>query len=85
MDKIFSTRIDEAVSKRVTDLSRRLGISKKALIERAVRELAERIEDEEETDVFTETCGAWRREETAAETVRAARQRFGESMERHQS
>jgi predicted transcriptional regulator len=83
MDRVFSTRIDETVSSRVADLSRRLGISKKALIERAVRELAERIDSDDGTDVFSSTCGAWQRDETAEETVRAARQRFGESMERH--
>lgn len=83
MDRVFSTRVDEAVSNRVTELSRRLGISKKALIERAVRELAERIDADGGTDVFAETCGAWQRDETAAETARAARQRFCESMERH--
>ena len=39
MDKIFSTRIDEAVIKRIGLLSQKLNISKKALIEQAIIQL----------------------------------------------
>ena len=82
MDKVFSTRMDEAVSRRLGDLARRLGVSKKAVVERALRELAQRVDEEEGTDVFAATCGAWQRDESPDETRRAARERFEESMER---
>lgn len=82
MDKVFSTRMDESVARRVRELAYRLGVSKKALVERAIRELAERLETEEGTDVFDASCGAWMREESPDEIAEVARKRFSESMER---
>jgi len=52
------------------------------VVERALRELAQRVDEEEGTDVFAATCGAWQRDESPDETRRAARERFEESMER---
>jgi hypothetical protein len=65
-------------------LAARLGISKKAVIERAILTYSKQVELEEDTDVFNQTCGAWRRKEPAEQTVEHARQAFRHGMNRHQ-
>ena len=47
MDKIMSTRIDEAVIRHIGMLAKKLGTSKKAVLENAVRYYAEKIESEQ--------------------------------------
>ena len=84
MDKIFSTRVDEAVIHRIGSLARRLRTSKKRVIEKAVETYAAQVEREQKSDVFEETCGAWHRKETPQQTVERARAAFRRSMERHQ-
>ena len=83
MDKIMSTRMDEAVIRRIGLLAKRLGTSKKAVLENAVRYYAEKIEAEQGFDVLTHTFGSWQRDETAAETVQAIKDTMRESQERH--
>jgi hypothetical protein len=85
MDKILSARVDEAVLRRIGMLAQRLGTSKKAVIEAAIREYAERIEPEHGIDVLAETHGAWKRGEPPARTAQRARQAFRDSMRRHRA
>ena len=85
MDKILSARVDESVVDRIGSLARRLRTSKKKIIESAIEMYAVQIDKEQEFDVFKNTCGAWRREESARETVAKARKAFQRSMQRHQS
>jgi len=82
MDGVFSARVSEAVVRRIGALARRLRVSKKAIIERAILELAERVEGEEEMDVLDHTHGVWKRKERPAETVAGARRAFRDSMTR---
>lgn len=83
MDKIMSTRMDEAVIQRIGMLAKKLGTSKKAIIEEAVRNYAEKIEVEQGVDVFSQTCGSWQREESASDTVRSIKSTMRKSQERH--
>ncbi len=83
MDKIMSTRIDEAVIRHIGLLAKRLGTTKKAVLENAVRYYAEKIEAEQGFDVLTHTFGSWQRDETAAETVQAIKDTMRKSQERH--
>lgn len=83
MDKIFSTRIDEAVYKRIGQLSHKLNISKKALIERAITHYSGILDINAEIDPFQQTLGAWNRSEKPEETIKNARKAFQKSMERH--
>ena len=83
MDKIMSTRIDEAVIRRIGLLAKRLGTSKKAVLENAVRYYAEKIEAEQGFDVLTHTLGSWQRDETAAETVQTIKDTMRKSQERY--
>ena len=84
MEKIFSTRLDSAVLSRIADLSKRLRIPKKSVIEKAVGLLAAQVEEETKMDVFDRTCGAWDREESAAELVRKSRDAFNTAFARRQ-
>ena len=84
MDKIFSARVDEAVIRRIGGLARQLKTTKKAVVERAVRMLAEVVEEENGLDVLEQTLGAWQRKESPAKTVERARKAFRRSMTRRQ-
>lgn len=83
MDKIMSTRMDEAVIQRIGMLAAKLGISKKAVLENAVRQYAEKIEAEQGFDILTHTFGSWERDESAAETVQSIKHAMRKSQERY--
>lgn len=83
MDKIMSTRMDEAVIQRIGLLAKKLGTSKKAVIENAVRHYAEKIEADQGIDVLAQTFGSWQRDESAAETVASNKNAMRTSQERH--
>ena len=83
MDKIMSTRMDEAVIRYVGMLAKKLGTSKKAVLENAVRHYAEKIEAEQSFDVLTDTFGSWQRDESVAETVDTIQDTMRKSQERY--
>jgi hypothetical protein len=83
MDKIMSARIDEVVIRHIDLLAKKLGTSKKAVIENAVRHYVEKIEAEQGFDVLTHTFGSWQRDETAAETVQSIKETMRKSQERY--
>lgn len=83
MDKIMSTRMDEAVIQRVGLLAKKLGTSKKAVLENAVRYYAEKIEAEKGFDVLTHTFGSWQRDKSAVETVQTIKDTMRKSQERY--
>ena len=79
----MSTRIDEAVIRHIGMLAKRLGTSKKAVLENAVRYYAEKIEAEQGFDALTHTFGSWKHDESAAETVSAVKDTMRKSQERY--
>ncbi len=83
MDKIMSTRMDEGIIQRIGILATKLGKSKKAVLEEAVLLYAEKIESEQNIDIFSHTFGAWQREEPADETVRHVKEMMRKSQERY--
>jgi len=83
MDKIMSTRMDEAVIRHIDMLAKRLGTSKKAILENAVRYYAEKVEAEQGFDVLTDTFGSWQRDNSAAETVQTIKDTMRKSHERY--
>jgi len=85
MDKVFSTRVDESVVRRIGSLARRLRVSKKKIVEDAVRTYAAKVGEEERQDVFEQTSGAWRRKKSAEQLVADARKTFRKSMGRRRS
>lgn len=84
MDKIFSSRVDESAIHRIDTLSRQLKISKKAIIEEAIKLYAQKIDKENDFDILEETLGAWHRKEPPDKTVSKTRKTFNNSMNRHQ-
>ena len=84
VDKILSARLDESVVNRIGSLARRLHTSKKKIIETAIEAYAAQVDKAQDFDVFEHTCGAWRRKESARETVAKARKAFQRSVQRHQ-
>lgn len=84
MDRVFSARIDDAVYKKITDLSKKMHTSKKAVIENAIKLLGEQLEQDNKTDIFIETSGIWKRKELPGETVSKVKTTFRNSMHRYQ-
>ena len=83
MDKIMSTRIDEAVIRLIDMLAKRFGTSKKAVLENAVRYYVEKIEAEQGFDVLTHTFGSWQRDKSAAKTVHTIKETMRKSQGRY--
>ena len=83
MDKIMSTRMDESIIQHIGMLAKKLGTSKKAVLENAIRYYAEKIEDEQGFDVLSQTFGSWKRHESAAETVHSIKDTMRKSQERY--
>ncbi|MCX6348806.1 MAG: ribbon-helix-helix protein, CopG family [Candidatus Aureabacteria bacterium] len=84
MDKILSARLDESAVSSLDSLARRLRSSKKKILEQAIKQFAAEIDRAQKFDVFRETHGAWRREESAECLVKEARRAFRDSLQRHQ-
>jgi predicted transcriptional regulator len=84
MDKVLSVRVDETAIDELDRAARKLGVSKKQLVEEAIRLRVRETNQDDATDVWAETCGAWKRRESAGQLVRKARRVFTAAMERHQ-
>ena len=85
MQKIFSTRLEEATINEIERLSRRLGISKRRFLEDAIGRHARELNahDAPGRDIWSETLGAWRRREKMETTIRRARRAFQRGFSRH--
>jgi len=85
MQKIFSTRLEEATINEIERLARRLGISRRQFLEDAVDRHARELnaEDAPGRDVWSETLGAWRRSEKVETTIRRARRALQRGFNRH--
>jgi hypothetical protein len=75
--------MDEAVIRHIGMLAERLGTSKKAVLENAVRYYAEKIEAEQGIDVLTHTFGSWQRDQSASETLAAIKAAMRKTQERY--
>ena len=82
MDKVFSTRLDEAVLDELNRVTRRLGVTKRRFLEEAIQLRARQSGAAGKADVWAETLGAWRRRESAPAIIRRARTEFRRSLER---
>lgn len=82
MDKVFSTRLDEAILSELDQLARRLGVSKKQILEDAIRSRANELQAAGVADVWALTFGAWKRRESPATTVRRGRRALEASLTR---
>ena len=85
MDKIFSTRVDEALVRQISAMAHELRTTKKAIVEAAIQAYAKTIAEEKHTDVLEQTLGAWRRKEAPEQTVERSRAAFRKAMQRRHS
>jgi hypothetical protein len=83
MDKVFSTRLDEATLDELDRVTRRLGVTKRRFLQEAIRLRARQPDATAGADVWAETLGAWRRPERAPATIRRIRKQFQRSFQRH--
>ncbi len=83
MQKIMSTRIDESVLALIDRIAREKNLSKKTIVEEAIKNFWQKIHDEKDVDFFQNSFGAWKRDESTEETVRKSRLAFNQSMHRH--
>ena len=81
MDKVLSTRVDEAVARTLDDLAASLRIPKKRIVEDAIRLYSETLEHK--ADPIDASFGAWRRSEAPDELHRSMRTAFEGAMHRH--
>jgi predicted transcriptional regulator len=84
MERIMSTRIDESVVALIDRIAREKKLTKKRIIEEAVKNFWQKIKGEKELDIFQDSFGAWKRDEPVEETVQKSRRAFNQSMQRHQ-
>ena len=83
MDKVFSTRLDENLIRKVNILSVKKSMSKKTLIEQALRKYINDIDDQLDNDIINRSFGAWQRDETMDQTIAGAKQAFKDSFFRN--
>jgi predicted DNA-binding protein len=83
MDKIFSARVDASTLARIELLARRLGKTKKRILEEAIERYEKAVQEHLSLDIFEQTSGAWKRPESAQTTAAKAREAFRASMLRH--
>jgi hypothetical protein len=83
MDKVFSTRLDEATLDELNRVTRRLGVTKRQFLQEAIRLRARQSDAAGHADVWAETLGAWPRREDAPATIRRIRKQFRQSFQRH--
>lgn len=83
MDKVMSTRMDEAVIRHIGMLAKKLGTSKKSVLENAVRYYVDKIEAEQNFDVLSHTFGSWQGDKSAADTVKNIKETMRKSQERY--
>ena len=83
MDKVLSTRIDEAVAHILDDLAATLRIPKKRIVEDAIRLYSDTFE--RKADPVDASFGAWRRSEPPDELHRRVRAAFEGAMHRHRT
>lgn len=82
MAAIFSTRMDEALIQRLDRAARRHGMTKKKLVEKALRAYLDELGPQDQDDVLSECFGAWKRKESPAATTRRVRKKMVESTKR---
>ena len=82
MQKIFSARLDEAALDEMDRVTRKLRMSKRQFLEEAIHLRARGLSAEHGDDVWSETLGAWSRDEKPETTIRRVRQAFRRTFDR---
>lgn len=85
MDKIFSARLDESFLDEMDRIAHRLRMTKKEFLEGAIRLRVRELQAEYKTDIWRETLGAWKRDESPARTLERGKKAFRRSLNRRHS
>ena len=83
MDKIFSTRLDSDLIRKINILAVKKSVSKKSLIEQALRVLISKTDDALDDDIINRSFAAWQRDETPGKTISKTKKAFREGFTRH--
>jgi hypothetical protein len=83
MDKIFSTRMDEGLIRQVNRFVKKRSITKKGMIEQALKTYLDQVGSNIESDIVDRSFGAWARNETPSTTWSHGRQVFNKGFSRH--
>lgn len=83
MQRTMSARVDESVVALVDRIAREKKMSKREILEEAIKNFWEKVSIEKDVNSFQASFGAWERDESAEETVRKSRDAFNQSMQRH--
>ena len=83
MDRVLSARLDEKVIEELDFATRKLHMTKKQFLEEASRMRAKETRIEERLRILHESAGAWKREESAEETIAAIRKASEDAYRRN--
>ena len=83
MDKMISARIDELSYHRLNQIARLLKTSKKKILENAIAHYAQKVESDKKVDIFDQTFGCWKRDESPQQTIQSIRDSMNKSLRRH--
>lgn len=84
MDRIFSTKIDEDLARQLDTYVKKRGLSKKRLVEAALRSYFKQRGAKPAHEILERTFGAWKRDESPEETRVRVREKFNKSFRRHE-
>jgi len=85
MDKVFSTRLDADLIRKINILATKKSVSKKALIEQALRVFINKTDDTLDNDIINRSFAAWQRDEVPEQTISKVKRAFREGFTRHAS
>ena len=83
MDKVFSTRLDEDLIRQINILATKKSMSKKKVLEKALRAYLNSVAETLEDDILNRSFGIWERDESTEQTIAKSRQIFREGFSRH--
>ena len=84
MDRIFSTKIDEDLARQLDTYVKKRGLSKKRLVEAALRSYFKQRGAKPAHEILERTFGAWKRDESPEKTCVRAREEFNKSFHRRE-
>jgi predicted transcriptional regulator len=83
MDRVMSARIDDSVFNLIERLARERKLTKKRIIEEAIKDYWGKIHTHKDADFFQDSFGAWKRDEPVDTTIRKSKEAFNQSIKRH--
>jgi len=83
MDKVFSTRLDENLIKKVDRFIKARSITKKSLVEQSLRTYLKGAESNIDRGIIDQSFGVWKRDESIRKTWNRGRSAFNRGLERY--